>query len=262
MLERKEWEDLNSMVTAMYNAKNLRDMREIFMKLLNPLIYYDLCDFAYGNARKNKAPKLVDTIIRSNYSREFEEMFAKDYENKYNNVDYGAWVFSVNKSMVYKDSDLVNDELRKETIYYNEFLLKIGLPFVAGISVVKDRRFLAAITLYREESHGDFTEKDLYILEKLLPHLETILTDTKINESDLKNISVTLKSMYGLTSREIEISGRIYHGYTNEDIGNQLNISENTVKKHVYNLFDKLNVKSRSQMIHFFIENEFSELFE
>jgi DNA-binding NarL/FixJ family response regulator len=60
----------------------------------------------------------------------------------------------------------------------------------------------------------------------------------------------------------MEIIGLIYRGDSNEAICRELHIAENTVKKHVSNLFEKLRVRSRSQMIHFLIENELNTPFD
>lgn len=46
-----------------------------------------------------------------------------------------------------------------------------------------------------------------------------------------------------LTSREIEILQLVAEGYSNKDIGTELEISEKTVDKHRQNLMDKLNIR-------------------
>jgi two-component system nitrate/nitrite response regulator NarL len=50
-----------------------------------------------------------------------------------------------------------------------------------------------------------------------------------------------------LTSRERQVLRFIQEGYSNKEIAHELNISEPTVKNHVHNLLDKLQVTSRSQ---------------
>jgi len=50
-----------------------------------------------------------------------------------------------------------------------------------------------------------------------------------------------------LTDREIEVLKLLGQGLANSEIGNRLHISDNTVKTHVSNIFQKLNVKSRTQ---------------
>lgn len=52
-----------------------------------------------------------------------------------------------------------------------------------------------------------------------------------------------------LTKRESEITYLINKGYKNKVIGELLYISETTVKKHVYNIFNKLQINSRFELI-------------
>jgi DNA-binding NarL/FixJ family response regulator len=52
---------------------------------------------------------------------------------------------------------------------------------------------------------------------------------------------------YGLTEREIEVLAQIARGCTNLEIGKRLGMMESTVKRHVYNIFGKLNVQNRAE---------------
>ncbi len=53
----------------------------------------------------------------------------------------------------------------------------------------------------------------------------------------------------GISAREKEIITLIMKGYSNQKISNQLFISLSTVKTHVRNIFQKLNVESRFEII-------------
>jgi len=50
-----------------------------------------------------------------------------------------------------------------------------------------------------------------------------------------------------LTRRETEILGLIAQGLSNDEIAQKLHISTNTVKVHVRNIFEKMNVQSRTE---------------
>ncbi|TMM31109.1 hypothetical protein FDT66_03835 [Polaribacter aestuariivivens] len=52
-----------------------------------------------------------------------------------------------------------------------------------------------------------------------------------------------------LSVREDEIFQLIVEGKSNKEIGNQLNISVNTVKFHIKNIYEKLNIKSRKEVL-------------
>jgi DNA-binding NarL/FixJ family response regulator len=60
--------------------------------------------------------------------------------------------------------------------------------------------------------------------------------------------STTPKEFYdGLTTRELEILKLLASGMANKQIAYQLSISEKTVRNHVSNMYEKLNVYDRTQ---------------
>lgn len=52
-----------------------------------------------------------------------------------------------------------------------------------------------------------------------------------------------------LSERELELLLEVAKGYSNKEISERLFISENTVKKHLNNIYSKLGVKSRTSAI-------------
>ena len=53
----------------------------------------------------------------------------------------------------------------------------------------------------------------------------------------------------GITGREFQVLELIAAGQSNKEIARSLNVSPNTVKSHVANLFDKLGVERRTKAI-------------
>ena len=64
-------------------------------------------------------------------------------------------------------------------------------------------------------------------------------------ESELERIS----SQFGLTNREKEILKLMIKGKRNKDIEEELFISKSTVKNHIHNIYEKMNVKSRLELL-------------
>lgn len=56
-------------------------------------------------------------------------------------------------------------------------------------------------------------------------------------------------SEYSLTNREAEVAWLIYRKYTNAQIGEELFISETTVKKHAGHIYEKMSVNGRNELI-------------
>lgn len=53
---------------------------------------------------------------------------------------------------------------------------------------------------------------------------------------------------YGLTPRELEIVSAVVAGYANKEIAEHFKISEDTVKHHMSNIFDKVGVSTRLEL--------------
>jgi DNA-binding NarL/FixJ family response regulator len=64
---------------------------------------------------------------------------------------------------------------------------------------------------------------------------------------------------YGLTKREMDILVSIVTGLTNKEIARRFALSEDTVKHHLTNIFDKVGVNSRLELALFAINNRLAE---
>ena len=67
----------------------------------------------------------------------------------------------------------------------------------------------------------------------------------------LRNRDLNATRRPSLTGREVEILQWIADGRTSREIGEQLYISENTVKNHVRNILDKLGMQSRHEAVRY-----------
>ncbi len=69
----------------------------------------------------------------------------------------------------------------------------------------------------------------------------------------------------GLSNREAEVAELVSKGLSNKEVANQLFVTEKTVKFHLTNIYKKMNVKSRAQLIVWclphlgFVESEIRE---
>lgn len=73
----------------------------------------------------------------------------------------------------------------------------------------------------------------------------------QFREKDLENSTLA----NSLTRREKEILLLISEGISNKQIAEQLFISENTVKNHIKNLLEKLNLENRVQLATYAVKN-------
>jgi two-component system, NarL family, nitrate/nitrite response regulator NarL len=64
---------------------------------------------------------------------------------------------------------------------------------------------------------------------------------------------------FGLTKREMDILNTIVAGLSNKEIARKFSLSEDTVKHHLTNIFDKVGVASRLELALFAINNRLTE---
>lgn len=260
MLKNEEWEMLNDLIAELYGIRNLAAMRKAFLTRLMNLIDFDLADFDLAVDGTSSGHRLTDPVVVSVLDKSREAAFLKEYETRYHEIDYVSWLFSYHESIAYRESDLIDSKIRKGSEFYKEYLKKYDLGSVAGVVVISAGALAGAVTLYKSERKGDFSDKDLYILEKLLPHLQNVLeSNRRKQEKNGEAVRRLLKYQYRITPKELEIIGLIATGHSNEDIAAMCSISENTVKSHVSNIFEKTGVGSRTQLIYFLVKKQFLE---
>jgi two-component system, NarL family, response regulator LiaR len=97
-----------------------------------------------------------------------------------------------------------------------------------------------------------FTALGIWLALKLSkPKIETVVIEKEVyvnrNENFVLNKSLVAK--LELSNRELEILGLMAEGNSNQEIANRIFVSLSTVKTHNQNLFEKLDVKRRTQAI-------------
>jgi len=97
-----------------------------------------------------------------------------------------------------------------------------------------------------------FTALGIWLALKLSkPKIETVVVEKEVyvnrNENFVQDTS--LVAQLELSKRELEILGLLGQGHSNQEIAAKLFVSLSTVKTHIQNLFEKLDVKRRIQAV-------------
>ena len=100
--------------------------------------------------------------------------------------------------------------------------------------------------------------KDAFI-EDIVYSLKVVDRGGKFYSSDLVknigNISEEEQKIDTLTKRELEVVLLLREGYSNAKIAETLYVSEGTIKKHLSNIFGKLGMSSRTEVMAFVERN-------
>ena len=97
-----------------------------------------------------------------------------------------------------------------------------------------------------------FTALGIWLALKLSkPKIETRVVEKEVYVTRNENfvLNTSLISQLELNTRELEILNLMAQGHSNEEIAAKIFVSISTVKTHNQNLFEKLDVKRRTQAI-------------
>lgn len=131
----------------------------------------------------------------------------------------------------------------------------ISLAFLLLLLKYLELRFLLfnhSIEIYIGFIAIIFTALGIWLALKLSkPKIKTVVIEKEVylnsNEAFVQNKSLISKLQ--ISNRELEILTLLAQGNSNQEIADQLYVSVSTVKSHVQNLYDKLEVKRRTQAI-------------
>lgn len=97
-----------------------------------------------------------------------------------------------------------------------------------------------------------FTMLGIWLALKLSkPKMKTVFVEKQVyvNATDDFKMNEAEQNKLGISNRELEVLQLMANGLSNQEIGEKLFVSLNTVKTHTSRLFEKLDVKRRTQAI-------------
>jgi DNA-binding NarL/FixJ family response regulator len=133
--------------------------------------------------------------------------------------------------------------LENAPLFYDAILFAVCLALVVAISLTAP----AINGLYQHAKQFTMKENDQMMLIGEVPFTHGILGSEVLD--CIRKRCLTLGSYYKLTPREIDVLTSIAQGRSHVRIQEELMISESTVKTHTANIFTKLNVHSRQEVI-------------
>lgn len=246
MLNNKEWLRINDIILLIHSAENLAAVRSYFLDAVKPLVLYEKAMFYLFN--ENTGNLAIEDPVFANADLEF----LKKYEHLFRNWRYGRVAVNSRRTIAFRDSDLI-PEAHINADEYRTFLLARRLPYGGGIIITDSGKLLAEVALFRTEQQGNFGDKEIYILDILKQHLQIrfVREGKGAKPAGREGYQIVKLLEAGLTKREIEVSELVAAGLTNCEIAERLNISIYTAKRHLNNIFAKLEMNSRFQLKEF-----------
>jgi len=140
-------------------------------------------------------------------------------------------------------------------------LMDLRMPELSGAEAIRQIRseFPAARIIVLTTFDGDediyravqagaqgYLLKDMFF-EELEAAIRKVHAGARLIPGSVAERLAARMSSSELTGRELEVLRQIVDGKSNKEIGNELNISEATVKSHINNILSKLGVSDRTQ---------------
>ena len=121
------------------------------------------------------------------------------------------------------------------------------LPVVSGATLPAVIGLSPAEPLSTEDL--EFAVMVVGALQKSLQFIRSAETLKTLNMSTFVADNEALFREFRITDRELEIIGMLVQGMSNAQISARLVVTESTTKRHVYNIFQKLGIKSRFELV-------------
>lgn len=247
-MEKNSFLMINDIIYDLYSCKNLSEIRSRFLARIKMVIPYSYASILLRDPDTDPdTVRLTDPIC-------VPESFCQA-ENEYMKVadeDHLLWLLHSREPRLVRESDLLEDQQRLNSPLYVHCYRKFHIFDSLQYASVYQQNFLGILTLFRTREMGKFTDDDIFYLNALGMHLNAVLYSVlqePAHSSDLTRALTTLKNDFHLTPRELEIAKQIFHYRSNDEISTDLGIRENTLQKHLQNIFRKTGTASRWELL-------------
>ena len=145
------------------------------------------------------------------------------------------------------DEPLALDRLKKALILTNQTGM-IGNFLIDGGTILHPlQKLISEATLGELEKHrAQQLVKEISSKQRSRSvHFDENFVDKLVNHPNIPELVRTSP----LTQREWQVLGLIYSGFSNEQIAQELDVAGTTIKTHIRNLYQKLNIANRKEAI-------------
>lgn len=243
----------NDIISTVYTEPDFDKMRKNILEMLETVVPHDYASYYLATDEPGKT-------LQRPVGHNLNESDLNRYLDEFTGTDYSRWVSIRGRKLVFKESDYFDTETREKEPYFQELLKIKDIYYALQATIAHSGDFLGVICLYRKSNRSDFSDDDIFLLEQLVPHLENrSVMQKRMNRIENSETTMDNKSFdaynfvrnYSMTAREIEVLGLLLEGLSNEEICDIINISPNTLKKHSLNIYHKLGIKNRWELIKF-----------
>lgn len=243
-LKNDDWIKINEMVKAIYSTPSSAVISDTIVKMSYIISFSHSMYHSYKRSG-NK------TIALDYHSDDLPKEVIDAYSNDYENIDYIAWYSDIPISRAYRDSDIIDNSVRDNSELMNKWMLPNNMYYCLSSTVAYNRVAFAGLSFFNSKGEGDFSDDDKEKLSIITDHLSIRLHNDYLisTSSSFTDPKSDFLNKYHLSRKEAEILKLINEGNLRDKLAELTFISDNTLKKHLSNIYKKFNINSYEQLI-------------
>lgn len=249
LMTQEDWYALHSLIVATETCTS-DNLPCILLKELKALVPFSHSHCFFVSNRPYEANTKESFHY---YSPDIPKEHMVAYVEKYINIDFINWFSGSSDLNAYRESDIIPPHIRCNTKFFKEWLEPMNLYYGTIIMLRKGDVKYMEFYLYRSYDEGDFSDREVEILEHISYYLSCKLSVQYPNGLDFEDLSISRNFpsdvINSLTHREQEILKTILGGTLRRDLADTLFISESTLNKHFANIYQKLNCHSYEELM-------------
>ncbi|MDQ0597648.1 DNA-binding CsgD family transcriptional regulator [Streptomyces canus] len=124
----------------------------------------------------------------------------------------------------------------RDTALYTEYMRPFTTMMVVALPTAPGRIRMYSVSRDRDRP---FSDRDRLTLQLLRPHIDAVHREAARRR----------REPVRLTPRELDVLRAVANGWGTEDIAGQFVVAPSTIRKHLENIFRKLDVSSRTAAV-------------
>ena len=189
--------------------------------------------------------------VCNQYLLNIDKQWSTMYLEYYSKIENGS--YSIEKSLRESPtkSPIHIRQWQKEpsTEFVNNYIRSRGLKYSLGF-VLYDINGIPKSVFALDKTKGEcFTDDELMALCLAIPQLNNLHKKFFCQQTSRKGVGEISWETTNLTPREIEIANLLCQGVSPASISELLYISQSTTYKHIANIYEKMHVSSRQELL-------------
>ncbi|MCC8160441.1 MAG: LuxR C-terminal-related transcriptional regulator [Oscillospiraceae bacterium] len=233
----------NTVVYELYSSETKEDLKNNFLPRLKMLVPFSYASIMPAEMSEGGVIFGAPMCYPAGFA-EAEEEYIRCADK-----DDLLWLALSKEPTLVRDSDLRSDEMRLGDPIYIRCYKKYHIYDNIQYSIVYNERLLGVLTLFRTKTDGAFDESELFYLRALGQHLNKVMNRLYNSDGAVRADVSEFGEKFDLTPRETEILSFVSEYKSNDEIAEMIDVSRNTVQKHLQNIFRKTNTSSKWELM-------------